>query len=121
MKRIYIAGPMSGKPSLNFPLFNAEAARLRALGYDVINPAELNGGESELAQCKAMTPEQLQEHWRRCMVADITQLVTCDGIALLPGWQHSKGASLEAHIAQELGLGVRYAATLVWPVSEVPA
>lgn len=121
MKRIYVAGPMSGKPDLNFTLFNSEAARLRALGYEVINPAEINGGESELAQCKVMTAQQLKEHWRRCMVADITQMVTCDGVALLPGWQHSKGASLEAHIAQELGLMVRYASALVAPVETVVA
>ena len=42
MKRIYIAGPMSNMPSLNFPAFHAEAARLRGLGYEVVNPAEVN-------------------------------------------------------------------------------
>ena len=40
--RIYVAGPMTGHPQLNFPAFHTEAARLRALGYEVVNPAELN-------------------------------------------------------------------------------
>ena len=40
--KIYIAGPMTGLPELNFPAFHAEAARLRAFGYEVINPAEIN-------------------------------------------------------------------------------
>ena len=31
MTRIYIAGPMSGLPDLNYPAFNAMAERLRAL------------------------------------------------------------------------------------------
>ena len=42
MNRLYLAGPMTGIEDLNFPAFHAEAARLRALGYTVINPAEIN-------------------------------------------------------------------------------
>lgn len=46
MKRLYLSGPMTGKPALNFPAFHAEAARLLALGYEVVNPAwRLMGGE----------------------------------------------------------------------------
>lgn len=33
--RIYLAGPMTGYPKLNHPLFHSEAERLRRLGYDV--------------------------------------------------------------------------------------
>ena len=34
----------------------------------------------------------------------IAQLVTCDQVALLDGWQQSKGAQLEVHIAEQLGI-----------------
>ena len=61
MKRLYVAGPMTGKPLLNFPAFNAEADRLRALGYDVVNTAEINPDHS--------VP------WATCMRDDIAQLV----------------------------------------------
>lgn len=91
--RIYVAGPMTGIADLNFPLFHAETARLRAAGHEVINPAEIN------ADPKAK--------WVDCMRADIAQLVTCDGVALLPGWPNSRGASLEVHIAQALGMTCR--------------
>jgi len=91
-KRIYIAGPMSGLPELNFPAFHAEAARLRALGHTAINPAEINPD-------KAMS-------WSDCMRTDIAALVTCDSIHLLPGWGQSKGAALEHHIAERLGMTV---------------
>lgn len=79
MKRIYISGPMSGMPEHNFPAFNAEAARLRALGYDVVNPAELN-------------PEP-EKTWHDCLRTDLMELLTCDAIALLAGWQKSAGAT----------------------------
>ena len=94
MKRIYIAGPMTGLPDLNFPAFHAEAARLRALGYEVSNPAEINPDPTA--------------GWEACMRADIAELVKCDGVALLPGLERSRGASLEAHIAHSLGMRLVY-------------
>ena len=92
--RIYIAGPMSGLPELNFPAFHAEAARLRALGYEVVNPAEINA-----------------EHpgdWASCMKADLKQMMDCNGIYLLPGWTESRGATLEHSLAQTLGMVIHY-------------
>lgn len=99
MKRIYIAGPMTNLPELNFPAFHAEAARLRGLGYDVVNPAEINADPTA--------------KWTDCMRADIAQLVTCDGVATLPGWQRSRGASIEAGLAQGLEMPVMEAAAIV--------
>ena len=90
--RIYIAGPMTGLPGFNFPAFNAEAERLRADGHEVLNPADhgvIDGFE-----------------WRDYMRLDIAQLVTCDAVQLLPGWEKSKGATLEHDIATRLGLYV---------------
>ena len=40
LKRIYLAGPMSGLPDFNYPAFHAAAAVLRAQGHYVENPAE---------------------------------------------------------------------------------
>lgn len=90
--RCYLAGPMSGIEALNFPAFHVAAARLRATGLEVINPAEI-------------VPDQTAK-WEDCMRADIAALVTCDRIALLPGWQKSRGATLEHHIATALGMEV---------------
>lgn len=99
MKTVYLAGPMTGIADLNFPLFHATAAALRDMGLTVINPAEIN------ADPKA--------EWSACMRADIAELVTkCDGIVMLPGWEKSRGASLEHHIATALGMPVHMAAEL---------
>lgn len=102
--RIYIAGPMSNIPGLNFPAFHALAAELRAAGHDVVNPAEINVDADKLVASGNVTGEQISAHWQLCMRADITQLVTCDAIIMLPGWLKSRGASLEHHIARILGL-----------------
>ena len=106
--RAYLAGRMTGMPDLNFPAFHREAAYLRGLGHEIINPAEINGGADELVACANMTPEQLEKHWQACMRRDIAELVTCEGIFMMPGWEWSRGASLEHHIAQQLGMKVVY-------------
>ncbi len=81
MKKLYVCGPMSGLPFLNFPAFEAETARLRALGYEVVNPAEVNPDHD--------TP------WTECMFSDLRELCGCDGIVMLPGWEASPGAQIE--------------------------
>lgn len=108
MKRIYLAGPMTGLPQQNFPAFHREAAHLRAEGHEVVNPAEINGGADELVATANMTPEQLAEHWRQCLRNDIPALLGCDAIYLLPGWERSKGASLEHYIARQMDMQVVY-------------
>lgn len=77
MKRIYLSGPMTGLPGLNFAAFHAMTTNLRAGGHTVTNPAEINpdGGT-----------------WNDCMRRDIAALMGCDTVATLPGWQESNGA-----------------------------
>jgi len=93
-KKLYISGPMTGIPEHNHPAFNGAAKKLRAAGYEVISPAELDG---EI---------EIDMGWIDCLKRDIREVVECGGIATLPGWQDSKGASLEVHIAKELGFEV---------------
>jgi DNA-binding transcriptional regulator YdaS (Cro superfamily) len=96
---IYLSGPMTGKVDLNRPAFNAEAARLRNLGYRVINPAEF-----ELA------PDTT---WAGYMRHDIVAMLThCDTLVVLPGWNRSKGAQLEVYLARQLELRVVKAGSL---------
>lgn len=101
MQRIYLAGPMTGLPEFNYPAFHAEAARLRQLGYHVENPAENNA--------PADAP------WSSYLRLALAQLITCDSIAMLPGWDKSKGARLEYHVASELGMQVLTASQITEP------
>lgn len=93
---------MKGYPPSNFPAFNAAAAVLRGRGYDVVNPAEIDPGIPEPAEG---APEW-EGFYLACLRADIKALCDCDALALLPGWENSKGAHLELHIAHRLGLRV---------------
>ena len=79
--KLYVAGPMTGYPELNFPAFHAAAAALRAAGHKVANPAEIN-------------PDPGAE-WTACMFRDLEELSLCDGIVMLPGWEASPGAQIE--------------------------
>ena len=92
MKRIYLSGPMSGRPELNFPAFHAVAETLRSKGLSVTNPAEIK-------------PEG-EPSWSSCMRADIKAMLDCCTVALLPGWDDSKGANIEARLALNLGMRV---------------
>lgn len=88
---------MSGLPDFNYPAFHAVAARLRSHGFTVINPAEI-------------APEQ-GHPWAWYMRRDIAELVKCHSIYLLPGWEASKGATLERHIAERIGMHIIYGAS----------
>ncbi|NJJ56656.1 DUF4406 domain-containing protein [Pseudomonas grimontii] len=97
--RVYVAGPMTGITDFNYPAFNAVADQLRDMGYEVENPAD--HGVVEGAQ------------WADYMAYDLTRLGLCGVIALLPGWENSKGAQLEVLIARHLGMTVVNAHDLV--------
>jgi len=89
---------MRGIPLFNFPAFQAAASALRAQGHEVVSPAELdvNAGFDPAKD----TPETLSFYMRR----DLPEVCACDGIAFLPGWGGSEGASNEEHVARMCGL-----------------
>lgn len=105
-KRIYIAGPMTGYPDCNFQAFHAAAERLAAAGWAVFNPAENFGGRKDLPR---------EEYLR----LDLAALAQCDAIAMLPGWEDSRGAKLEYLVAHEMGCAIIDAVTLQ-PLANAP-
>jgi len=80
----YVAGPMTGYPDWNQPAFMDMAARLRAVGHQVINPAELHEASSEVP-------------WDWYLRRDLAELVKCSQVVMLQGWERSKGARLGAN------------------------
>lgn len=90
--RVYIAGPMSGLPEFNYPSFHAAEEWLIARGYVVENPAR---------------PGQVEGWgWLDYMRRAIGQLITCDTVLMLDGWQDSPGARIEERLARELRMPI---------------
>jgi hypothetical protein len=102
--RLYVAGPMTGIPQNNYPEFFNVERYLRDRGYDILNPARI---DQLYNQSLAPRP------WNWYMRKAIHMLVSCDGVATLPGWRQSRGASLEVDVARRLEMGVR--PYLEWP------
>lgn len=94
--RCYIAGPMTGYPGHNFEAFHKEALRLRLKGFDVISPAELEEKEGLLPR----------KSWEYYLRRDLAELVKCDKVSILKGWEKSRGARLEITVARALGMGL---------------
>lgn len=94
MKRtIYLSGPMTGLPELNYPLFNRVAAKLRSQGHIVYNPAEYQyHGEFPIRQA----------------FAEYTAFICnrADTIVLLEGWENSLGVSAELALAKNCKLDI---------------
>lgn len=123
--RIYLSGPMTGKPDLNRPAFDAAEKRLTAEGHFVINPhhiSELFGPAEEIAESfksyyavmNGILHDELdialskQEGLlaRSVMSADLAAVRSCDAIYLLRGWENSRGAKKELAEALAHGLTI---------------
>ncbi len=125
--RVFISGPMSIKKLFNFPAFDEARDKLKAAGYDVVSPADLDreagfdptkwkehgyfgcrGVECKYGLCIA---ERSGWTWRpkwfdlyAAMKRDSEELRKCDGVALLDGCEESEGARQEAAAATDVGI-----------------
>lgn len=97
MKTLYLSGPMAGYPEWNHPAFHEAAGKLRAAGHTVLNPADYGLDEKD---------------WTACLRRDLHDVLRAEAVAVLPGWQRSRGAALEVEVAQRLGMPI-------YPVNEL--
>lgn len=86
VKVIYLAGPITGVPDYR-ENFQRVEDKLTAEGYIVLNPAKLPAG---------LTNEQY-------MQIDLAMLSAADAVHFLPGWDNSKGATLERAYCEYIG------------------
>lgn len=100
---VYLAGPMRGKPLYNLHAFAKGALHLRRLGFKVFNPIELDLAEHDLEPHVPLEEQgfDLEEAMRRDFEFIVS--TSCNGLVLLPGWQDSKGAVVEAIVATGVG------------------
>jgi hypothetical protein len=110
--KVYVAGPMTGVPQMNFPAFDKAAAHLREQGFQVVSPAELDSPESRAAALASMdgspTGYAEGETWGGFLARDV-KLIADEGIeaiVCLPGWEKSRGARLETFVGRLCGLEI---------------
>lgn len=93
MSKMYLSGPMDDVEDFNHPLFHRVAQEFRNANFAVCNPAEFFDGDKTRER-----KEYMREAFKYVLEADT--------IVLLPGWENSKGARLEAAMATELDLTI---------------
>jgi len=81
---IYIAGPMRGHDDHNWPTFDAAADTFSDMGFDVFSP---------------------RAAWPACRgIGGLADLVKCDFMFLLAGWEDSPVARAEHAVALALDI-----------------
>lgn len=96
---------MTGLPEHGLPAFDAASAAWRAAGWQVVSPAESFTRDCTLP-------------YRYYVEHDVSLLMSCDAIAMLPGWDspQARGSVWEYFIAKTLlNLAVFDAATPLPP------
>ena len=108
--KYYLAGPMTGRPQFNYPLFDRVATKLRDSGLDITSPAEMDD-EDTRAAAMASPDGSVDDYtaegkgtWGDFLSRDVKLIAdTLGGIILLPEWETSAGARLELFVALNLG------------------
>lgn len=123
--KVYLAGPMTGIPQFNFPAFAAATDDLRARGYDVVSPAEIDNEETRAAALASPdgapgSGSAANETWGDFLARDVKIIADTgiEGVVVLPGWEDSRGARLETFVGAALcGLPVLEYVRALLPVS----
>ena len=101
-RKVYLSGPMSGVERADYVRRFREAERiLLRHGYGCINPCRV--GVCRWPWIYRAMELSLGKRLAYAMVLcyDLLLLMTrADGIAMLPGWQASRGAQIENYVAR---------------------
>ena len=100
IREIYVCGPVTGKPWIEAAEhFDANERRIIVAAFE---------NKMKFAVRNPTSFCQPDLDWPTAMRRCVKGLLDCDGIALLQGWQRSRGAKLELSLAQNLKIPVVY-------------
>ena len=117
---LYLAGPMTGIKDLNYPAFLKAEERLVAAGFEVASPHRIDqlnpvpcGHAEDRDGVRYIThvagcDDCVSRTWQWYMKKAVKMLVDCDDMALLPGWQRSRGATVERNLGVSIGMNPMY-------------
>ena len=97
VQSLYVAGPMTGYPMMNYPAFHGATYELRELGFIVYNPVDVD-------QEKRYPTDHMT--WQWYMRRTLRMLLLAEGVATLPRAELSRGARVEISIARILEMPV---------------
>lgn len=93
-QKIYLSGGISGR---NYVQVRDEFDYVEEYfiyhGHDVVNPAKFGVDERT---------------WEEYMKMSIIEMMSCDAVFMLDGWQNSRGATIERNLAWNLNMPVYY-------------
>lgn len=95
-KSIYISGKITGDPNYYLKFHAAQDYLEVVQGWNywsIVNPVE---------HCNPEWP------WWRCMAKDLRLLLKCRHVAMIPGWEESRGARIEHRVARLLKKEIIY-------------
>ena len=105
-ERVYVGGPMTGKPRWNFPAFDEAASAIRARGGIPACPSAIDRAVWGFDGGEELAPGMCH---RSVLPIDFQVLQTCSIIYLLPGWSKSPGAVFEWAAARCFQMKVLFA------------
>lgn len=108
--RVYIAGPVADTDN-HEAIFASVANAISTQGHVAINPLDIAPLSHPSLGCPdGYSPGTQSEHTSSAcfMRTDLISLLTCDSIMMLPGWETSRGATVEKSVAEACGMPVHY-------------
>lgn len=108
--KVYLSGPITGIKDDNKDSFSHYEYIFKNFGFQVVNPHRLFTFSEVLLinNCTALDEKQ---KWAMFMKRDISALMKCDFVAVLPYWEKSEGVNLELSIADKLKMPIINAVT----------
>lgn len=102
--KVYVSGPISGYPNGNAEAFTERTKILIAGGFDAVNPHDCPPNHT--GECVGRSLDSKPHKYGCYLRSDLRELLNCDAITMLPGWEESPGALVERSVALAVGLPV---------------
>jgi hypothetical protein len=96
--RLYVAGRIANENGYR-EKFATACDEVRTMGHEPVNPCEIDHS------CH-------NRSWEEFMIADIREMLDCDGVYALSDWSNSKGATIEVELAMKLNKVIIYQAQI---------
>lgn len=92
--KLYLSGPMTGIPEKNKREFDRCSQALREKGHEVVVPEPIENADPGTNDYDA------------CLKQDLIDMLGCEAVVVMNGWNNSRGARLEVTTAIQVGMRV---------------